>query len=53
MTAADSEPIAIGRDDGTARIRFSPLRTGVANRLILVAMLTAILWTAIALVIGS
>jgi len=52
MMAADSEPIAVRGDDGTARVRFSPLRTGVANRLILVAVLAAILWTAIALVIG-
>ncbi|MGY3484357.1 hypothetical protein ACVW1C_002240 [Bradyrhizobium sp. USDA 4011] len=52
MTAANSEPAAI-RDNDTSRLRFSPLRTGVAHRLIPVAMLAAILWLAIALVVGS
>jgi hypothetical protein len=53
MTAVDSKRMAIRGADGAARIRFSQLRTGVANRLILVAMLAAILWTAIALVTRS
>jgi hypothetical protein len=52
MTAANSKPAAI-RDNDMSRLRFSPLRTGVALRLIPIAMLVAILWLAIALVVGS
>ncbi|MGY4476935.1 hypothetical protein [Bradyrhizobium sp. USDA 3364] len=52
MTAANSKPAAM-RDNDTSRLRFSPLRTGVAHRLIPITMLVAILWLAIALVVRS
>jgi hypothetical protein len=57
MSTGDSKLVGIeaggDRDEAATRVRFSPLRTGVPNRLMLVAVLSAILWTAIAMVITS
>jgi hypothetical protein len=39
--------------EAASRVRFSPLRVGVFSRLILVALLAAVLWTAITWVIKS
>lgn len=52
MTAADFKPVVI-RDTSPSRLRFSPLRMSVAQRLVPVTVLVAILWLAIALVVRS
>jgi hypothetical protein len=57
MTVSETKPVAILADpppgEAASRVRFSPLRVGVFSRLILVALLAAVLWTAIAWVITS
>ena len=57
MTVSETKPVAILAEnaprEAASRVRFSPLRVGVFSRLILVAMLAAVLWTAITWVITS
>jgi hypothetical protein len=57
MAVSETKPVAIFAEntprEGGSRPRFSPLRVGVFSRLILVALLAAVLWTAITLVIQS
>ena len=57
MTVSETKPVAILAEntpgEAASRARFSPLRVGVFSRLILVALLAAVLWTAIAWVITS
>jgi hypothetical protein len=57
MTVSEIKPVAILAEnaprEGASRVRFSPLRVGVFSRLILVALLAAVLWTAITWVIKS
>jgi hypothetical protein len=57
MTVSETKPVAILAEntpgEAASRVRFSPLRVGVFSRLILVALLAAVLWTAIAWVITS
>jgi hypothetical protein len=57
MAVSETKPVAIlaenTRREAASRVRFSPLRVGVFSRLILVALLAAVLWTAITWVITS
>ena len=57
MTVSETKPVAILAEntagEGASRVCFSPLRVGVFSRLILVALLAAVLWTAITWVIRS
>jgi hypothetical protein len=57
MTVSEAKPVAMLAEntasEGASRVRFSPLRVGIFSRLILVALLAALLWTAITWVIKS
>jgi hypothetical protein len=57
MTVSETKPVAILAEnaprEAASHVRFSPLRVGVFSRLVLVALLAAVLWTAITLVIQS